>query len=102
MSPNLRYILHQRNRLLSPAPSSLSTAAGRYDDLRVKFMNHSIFDQFYKIGIIPVLEIDTMEHAAPLAEALLTGRLPVAEVTLRTEAALDSIRVIARNVPEVI
>lgn len=64
-------------------------------------MNHPIFDQFYKIGIIPVLEIDSDEHARPLAKALLTGGLPIAEVTLRTEAALDSIRVIVREVAEV-
>lgn len=62
----------------------------------------SIFDQFYKIGIIPVLEIDSAERARPLAEALLAGGLPIAEVTLRTEAALDAIRVIAREVQGVI
>ena len=65
-------------------------------------MKHAIFDQFSKIGVIPVLEIDSAEHAKPLAEALLKGGLPVAEVTLRTEAALDSIRNIAREVPEVL
>lgn len=65
-------------------------------------MQLSIFDQFYKIGMIPVLEIDSAERAAPLAEALLAGGLPVAEVTLRTYAALESIRVIARDVPNAI
>jgi 2-dehydro-3-deoxyphosphogluconate aldolase / (4S)-4-hydroxy-2-oxoglutarate aldolase len=65
-------------------------------------MIQSIFNQFYQIGIIPVLEIDSVERAKPLAEALLGGGLPVAEVTLRTEAALDSIRNIAREVSEVI
>lgn len=61
-----------------------------------------MFDQFHKIGIIPVLEIDSAERAGPLAEALLAGGLPIAEITLRTEAALDSIRAIARGLPEVI
>ena len=60
-------------------------------------MQHSIFDHFYKIGVIPVLEIDSVQNAKPLAEALLAGGLPVAEVTLRTDAALESIRVIARE-----
>ena len=64
-------------------------------------MTHPIFDQFYKIGVIPVLEIDSATHAGPLAEALLAGGLPIAEITLRTEAALESIRVIAREVPEI-
>ena len=65
-------------------------------------MNYSIFDQFYKIGVIPVLEIDSAAHARPLAEALAVGGLPIAEVTLRSEAALESIRVIAREVPDVV
>lgn len=65
-------------------------------------MNASIFDHFYKIGLIPVLEIDSAERASPLAEALLAGGLPIAEITLRTDAALESIRLIARNVTGVI
>ena len=65
-------------------------------------MTHSIFDQFHKIGIIPVLEIDAAERAQPLAEALSAGGLPITEITLRTDAALASIRVIARNVADVI
>ena len=65
-------------------------------------MQYSFFDRFHNIGVIPVLEIDSVERAKPLAEALLAGDLPVAEVTLRTEAALESIRVIARENPEVI
>jgi 2-dehydro-3-deoxyphosphogluconate aldolase/(4S)-4-hydroxy-2-oxoglutarate aldolase len=65
-------------------------------------MNQPIFEEFYKIGVIPVLEIDSAERALPLAEALLAGGLPVAEVTLRTEAALDSIRTMAREAPEIL
>ncbi|HET6822620.1 MAG TPA: bifunctional 4-hydroxy-2-oxoglutarate aldolase/2-dehydro-3-deoxy-phosphogluconate aldolase, partial [Anaerolineales bacterium] len=53
-------------------------------------------------GVIPVLEIDSVERAKPLAEALLAGGLPVAEVTLRTGAALESIRIMAREVPDVL
>ncbi|HJS17208.1 MAG TPA: bifunctional 4-hydroxy-2-oxoglutarate aldolase/2-dehydro-3-deoxy-phosphogluconate aldolase [Anaerolineales bacterium] len=65
-------------------------------------MTNSIFDSFYNIGIIPVLEIDSAERAVPLAESLLAGGLPIAEVTLRTDAALESIGVIAREVSGVI
>ena len=65
-------------------------------------MKHPVFDYFYKIGVIPVLELDSAHHARPLAESLLAGGLPIAEVTLRTDAALESIHVIAREVPEVI
>ena len=46
--------------------------------------------------IIPVLVVEDAAHAAPLAEALVAGGLPVLEVTLRTPAALDVIREMAR------
>ena len=61
-------------------------------------MKHPIFDNFYEVGIIPVLELDSVQRAKPLAESLLSGGLPIAEITLRTDAALDSIRVIASQV----
>lgn len=65
-------------------------------------MKHPIFDDFHQVGIIPVLEIDSVDRAAPVAEALLAGGLPIAEVTLRTEAALGAIAAIARDVTDVI
>lgn len=42
--------------------------------------------------VVPVLVIDDLAHARPLAEALVRGGLPALEVTLRTPAALDAIR----------
>lgn len=42
--------------------------------------------------VIPVLVIERIEDAVPIAEALVAGGLPVLEVTLRTEAALAAIR----------
>jgi 2-dehydro-3-deoxyphosphogluconate aldolase/(4S)-4-hydroxy-2-oxoglutarate aldolase len=42
--------------------------------------------------VIPVLVVDEVAHAVPLATALVAGGLPVLEVTLRTPAALDVIR----------
>ena len=42
--------------------------------------------------VIPVLVIDQVEHAVPIAQALVRGGLPVLEVTLRTPAALEAIR----------
>ncbi|AWI85303.1 keto-deoxy-phosphogluconate aldolase [Alloyangia pacifica] len=46
--------------------------------------------------VIPVLVIDDLAHARPLAEALVAGGLPVLEVTLRTPVALDAIREMAQ------
>lgn len=45
--------------------------------------------------VVPVLVIDDLSHAKPLAEALVAGGLPALEVTLRTPAALDAIRAMA-------
>jgi len=52
--------------------------------------------------VIPVLLIDKVEHAVPLARALAKGGLPAIEITLRTAAALDAIRAVADEVPEAI
>ncbi|MBV2144287.1 2-dehydro-3-deoxy-phosphogluconate aldolase [Falsochrobactrum sp. TDYN1] len=52
--------------------------------------------------VIPVLLIDKVEHAVPLARALAKGGLPAIEITLRTAAALDAIRAVAAEVPEAI
>ncbi|TDR84547.1 bifunctional 4-hydroxy-2-oxoglutarate aldolase/2-dehydro-3-deoxy-phosphogluconate aldolase [Enterovirga rhinocerotis] len=51
---------------------------------------------------IPVLTILDAEDAVPLARTLVEAGLPVAEVTLRTPAALDAIERIAREVPEAV
>lgn len=48
------------------------------------------------VRVIPVLVVDDPDHAEPLAEALITGGLPVIEVTLRTAHAPDVIRRMAR------
>ena len=48
--------------------------------------------QLQKIGIVPVVVLDRAEDALPLAERLMKGGLPCAEVTFRTAAAEDSIR----------
>ncbi len=46
--------------------------------------------------VIPVLVIEDVEHAKPVAEALVAGGLPALEVTLRTECAIEAIRVMKR------
>jgi len=50
--------------------------------------------------VIPVLTIDRVADAVPLARALVKGGLPVLEVTLRTPAALDAIKAMATEVPD--
>jgi len=55
-----------------------------------------------KAGIIPVIVIEKEEQAVPLARALVTGGLPVLEVTFRTAAAAGAIAAIRREVPEAV
>ncbi|MDD2588890.1 MAG: bifunctional 4-hydroxy-2-oxoglutarate aldolase/2-dehydro-3-deoxy-phosphogluconate aldolase [Atopobiaceae bacterium] len=61
-------------------------------------------DDFYakaeKIGVIPVVVLDDAFDAEPLADALVAGGLPAAEVTFRTDAAADSIRTMCAAHPE--
>ncbi|MEZ5448599.1 MAG: hypothetical protein R3E89_06200 [Thiolinea sp.] len=52
----------------------------------------SVREMCQQVAVIPVLVVNEVEQAAPLATALVTGGLPVLEVTLRTPAALDVIR----------
>ncbi|MGH3352448.1 MAG: bifunctional 4-hydroxy-2-oxoglutarate aldolase/2-dehydro-3-deoxy-phosphogluconate aldolase [Nocardioides sp.] len=51
--------------------------------------------------VIPVVVVDTVDQAVPVARALADGGVPVVELTLRTPVALDAIRAIATEVPEV-
>jgi 2-dehydro-3-deoxyphosphogluconate aldolase/(4S)-4-hydroxy-2-oxoglutarate aldolase len=55
-----------------------------------------------KLGIVPVVVLNSADDALPLAEALVKGGLPCAEVTFRTAAAEESIRKMAKAFPEMI
>ncbi|HEY0889244.1 MAG TPA: bifunctional 4-hydroxy-2-oxoglutarate aldolase/2-dehydro-3-deoxy-phosphogluconate aldolase [Nocardioides sp.] len=52
--------------------------------------------------VIPVVVVDAVDQAVPLARALAAGGIGIVELTLRTEAGLDAIRAIAAEVPEVV
>jgi 2-dehydro-3-deoxyphosphogluconate aldolase/(4S)-4-hydroxy-2-oxoglutarate aldolase len=54
------------------------------------------------VPVLPVVVVDDVATAVPLARALADGGLPAVELTLRTPAALDAIRAIAAEVPEVL
>ena len=59
-----------------------------------------IYNRIGKAAIIPVIKLNRVEEAVPLAQALLAGGIPVAEVTFRTEAAAEGIAAIRREVPQ--
>ncbi|CAI9399752.1 bifunctional 4-hydroxy-2-oxoglutarate aldolase/2-dehydro-3-deoxy-phosphogluconate aldolase [Nocardioides sp. T2.26MG-1] len=54
------------------------------------------------VPVLPVVVIDSLEHAVPVARALVAGGLPAIELTLRTPVALDAIKAIATEVPEIL
>lgn len=63
---------------------------------------NSIFDKIISTGIIPVVVLNDVKDAEPLAKALVDGGLPCAEVTFRTDAAEESIRIMAEKYPEML
>lgn len=63
-------------------------------------MQHNLADVLGQAGIVPVLVIDHVDDALPLAQALVEGGLNVLEVTLRTEAALAAVTEIAKHLPD--
>lgn len=58
--------------------------------------------QITEMGIVPVVVLDEAKDAKPLAEALCEGGLPCAEVTFRTDAAQDGIRIISEEYPDML
>lgn len=63
---------------------------------------NKVLESLKEIGIVPVVVLDDAKDAAPLAEALIEGGLPCAEVTFRTAAAEESIRIMAEKYPEML
>ena len=60
---------------------------------------NAVLEQISKIGIVPVVKIDNAADALPLAKALCAGGLPCAEVTFRTSAAAEAIKIMTDNFP---
>ena len=63
---------------------------------------NEVLEKINKIGIVPVVTIDSIEDAIPLAKALCEGGLPCAEVTFRTAAAKESIEKMTKEFPNMI
>lgn len=61
-----------------------------------------IYNRIGKAAIIPVIKLERVEEAVPLARSLLAGGIPVAEVTFRTSAAAEGIAAIRREVSQML
>ena len=59
-----------------------------------------VAEKILKMGVVPVVVLNDAKDAAPLAKALCRGGLPCAEVTFRTDAAEESIRMMTTEYPE--
>ena len=66
-----------------------------------KEMN-DVLKRIHEIGIVPVIKIEDIEKAVPLAKALVAGGIPVAEVTFRAARADEAIAKIVAEVPEML
>ena len=62
----------------------------------------SVVETFRKNRLIPVIVIDDVKHAVPLAQALEEGGLPCAEITFRTPRALEALEKISAECPSVL
>ncbi|MCL2193904.1 MAG: bifunctional 4-hydroxy-2-oxoglutarate aldolase/2-dehydro-3-deoxy-phosphogluconate aldolase, partial [Treponema sp.] len=63
---------------------------------------HAVLEKLERIGIVPVIKIDDVEKAVPLAKALAAGGIPCAEITFRTAQGAEAIKRITGEVPEVL
>ena len=63
---------------------------------------NAVLEKIQKTGIIPVVVLNDVKDAEPLAKALIEGGLPCAEVTFRTDAAEESIRIMKEKFPEML
>ena len=60
----------------------------------------TVAEKIAGFGVVPVVVLEDVKDAAPLAKALVEGGLPCAEVTFRTAAAEESIRVMTTEYPD--
>ena len=58
-----------------------------------------VIERIKKMGVVPVVAIENAADAPELGKALLAGGLPCAEITFRTRAAAEAIRLMAQNCP---
>lgn len=65
-------------------------------------MSEKMTAQITELGVVPVVVLENAEDARPLAQALVEGGLPCAEVTFRTAAAEESIRQMAQAYPDML
>jgi 2-dehydro-3-deoxyphosphogluconate aldolase/(4S)-4-hydroxy-2-oxoglutarate aldolase len=61
-----------------------------------------VYDRIARLRVVPVVTVDSVEAALPLADALVAGGLPIAEITFRTPAAADVLRRLCGERPQLL
>ncbi len=61
-----------------------------------------VYARIADLRIVPVLSVESVDAALPLADALIAGGLPIAEITFRTQAAADVIRLLSAQRPDLL
>ena len=92
-----RYVLE-----MVKGPGAVREALKKYTRKDEENKKHEIIEKICHTGIIPVVVLQNAEDAFPLAKALCGGGLPCAEVTFRTEAAEEAIRIISEKFPDML
>lgn len=65
-------------------------------------MSQTNMEKIFEVGIVPLIVLEDVNDAVPLAKALVAGGIPIAEVTLRTKAGIEVISVMDKEVPEIL
>lgn len=81
---------------------SYSNNRDRRDILARMMTSEQIAQRLAELRVVPVIAIDDVRAALPLADALIAGGLPIAEITFRTPAAAEVIAALRRERPELL
>lgn len=65
-------------------------------------MSNSIIARIGELGVFPIVVLDNPADAEPIGEALMAGGLPIVEVTFRTPAAAEAIKIFSTSFPEML
>jgi 2-dehydro-3-deoxyphosphogluconate aldolase/(4S)-4-hydroxy-2-oxoglutarate aldolase len=65
-------------------------------------MMDEILKKIGELRLVPVVKIEDSRNAVPLGQALRDGNLPIAEITYRTDAAEEAIRILTAELPEIL
>jgi|GEM_PF-50860 len=103
--------MRSRGEFVRLQVSSLALRANVVDNCRcthdnglmpIPETNDDAFAAIHRFGVVPVVTVERLEQALPLADALIAGGLPIVEITFRTTAAAEVIDCLVRERPQLV